>query len=71
MKNPETLTVHFSLNYDTATQAPQPVSVENNKEMALALKPIPEREGYRFAGWYKDPACTQEWLFGAKTLKRT
>ena len=35
--------------------------------MALALKPIPEREGYRFAGWYKDPACTQEWLFGAKT----
>ena len=67
MKNPETLTVHFSLNYDTATQAPQPVSVENNKEMALALKPIPEREGYRFAGWYKDPACTQEWLFGAKT----
>lgn len=67
MKNPETLTVHFNLNYDTATQAPQPVSVENNKEMALALKPIPEREGYRFAGWYKDPACTQEWLFGAKT----
>ena len=65
MKN--TLTVHFNLNYDTATQAPQPVSVENNKEMALALKPIPEREGYRFAGWYKDPACTQEWLFGAKT----
>ncbi len=67
MKNPETLTVHFNLNYDTATQAPQPVSVENNKEMALDLKPIPEREGYRFAGWYKDPACTQEWLFGAKT----
>lgn len=67
MKNPETLTVHFNLNYNTNAQAPQPVSVENNKEMALALKPIPEREGYRFAGWYKDPACTQEWLFGAKT----
>ena len=66
MKNAE-VTVQFDLNYDTREQAPQPVTVPQDKEMSLAQKPIPVREGYRFAGWYKDPACTQEWLFGAKT----
>lgn len=67
MTNAETFTVQFNLNYTTSQQAPQPISVEKDKEMALAQKPIPQREGYRFAGWYEDPACTQEWLFGAKT----
>lgn len=65
--NTTQLTVQFDLNYQTSEKAPQPVAVEYNKEMALAQKPIPERAGYRFAGWYKDPACTEEWLFGAKT----
>ena len=65
MKNAE-VTIQFDLNYDTKEQAPQPVTVPQDKEMSLAQKPIPAREGYRFAGWYKDPACTQEWLFGAK-----
>lgn len=67
MTNAETFTVQFNLNYNTDKEAPQALTVPKDKEMALALKPIPEREGYRFAGWYKDPACTQEWLFGAKT----
>ena len=61
------VTVQFNLNYHTDEKAPQALTVEKDKEMALALKPIPQREGYRFAGWYKDPGCTQEWLFGAKT----
>ena len=63
------LTVQFDLNYATNEKAPQPVSVPKDKEMALAQKPVPERAGYRFAGWYKDRECTQEWLFGAKTPK--
>lgn len=63
------LTVQFDLNYTTTEKAPQPVSVPRDKEMALAQKPVPERAGYRFAGWYKDPGCTEEWLFGAKTPK--
>ena len=68
MMNTETLlTVQFSLNYNTDEKPPQSVSVPKDKEMALAQKPIPERPGYRFAGWYKDPECTEEWLFGAKT----
>ena len=63
------VTVQFDLNYNTNVKAPQAITVEKDKEMALAQKPIPEREGYRFAGWYKDRECTQEWLFGAKTPK--
>ena len=61
MTNAETYTVLFNLNYTTNQQAPQPISVEKDKEMALAQKPIPQRDGCRFAGWYKGPACTQEW----------
>lgn len=63
------VTVQFDLNYKTNAKAPQAVTVQKGKEMPLALKPIPERKGYRFAGWYKDRECTQEWLFGAKTPK--
>ena len=66
MNNVE-VTVQFNLNYNTDQKAPEAVTVPKDKEMALAQKPIPERAGYRFAGWYKDPGCTQEWLFGAKT----
>lgn len=67
MNTDNLLQVQFNLNYNTSEPAPQPVSVPQGKEMALAQKPIPERAGYRFAGWYKDRECTQEWLFGAKT----
>lgn len=66
MNNTE-VTVRFNLNYNTDQKAPEAVTVPKDKEMALAQKPVPERAGYRFAGWYKDPGCTQEWLFGAKT----
>lgn len=27
------------------------------------IPPIPEREGYKFAGWYKDEECKDEWDF--------
>ena len=27
------------------------------------IPPTPEREGYKFAGWYKDEECTEEWDF--------
>ena len=66
MNNVE-VTVQFNLNYNTDQKAPEAVTVPKDKEMALAQKPVPERAGYRFAGWYKDPGCTEEWLFGAKT----
>ena len=27
------------------------------------IPPVPQREGYEFAGWYKEPECINEWDF--------
>lgn len=32
------------------------------------IPPEPEREGYVFGGWYKEPACINEWDFEEDTL---
>ncbi len=32
-------------------------------ELITFVPPNPEREGYTFAGWYKEPECINEWLF--------
>lgn len=33
-----------------------------------AIPPIPEREGYSFDGWYKEPNCVNMWSFEKDTL---
>lgn len=59
--------VIFDLNYEGAP-ALQEKEVTTRRIIALSDKPLPQREGYRFAGWYTDKACQpeQEWLFGIK-----
>ena len=32
------------------------------------IPPEPEREGYTFGGWYKEPECINEWDFGTDVL---
>ncbi len=32
------------------------------------IPPAPEREGYVFGGWYKEPECINEWDFETDTL---
>ena len=32
------------------------------------IPPAPEREGYIFGGWYKEPECINEWDFETDTL---
>ncbi len=58
------VTVRFNLNYKTREQAPAALTVKAGTALKLQDKPLPERPGYRFAGWYADKACTREWLFG-------
>ena len=57
--------VFFDLNYDTE-ETLAPVTVKTGCMMPLAAKPFPNREGYRFGGWYTTPDCLpeQEWRFG-------
>lgn len=61
------VTVRFNLNYKTKEKAPVALTVKQGTALRLQDKPMPVREGYRFAGWYADKACTREWLFGTKS----
>ena len=45
-------------------------SVDNYEYGSLIeiIPPIPERDGYTFDGWYKEPECINEWNFETDTL---
>ena len=60
--------VSFDLNYD-ATEKISSISVYPGMAMSMASKPIPERKGFRFGGWYTSPEChpEQEWRFGSNS----
>ena len=32
------------------------------------MPPYPQREGYEFGGWFKEPECQNIWDFGKDTL---
>lgn len=57
--------VSFNLNYKTS-ESIGPVSVEAGRMLPLSAKPLPQREGYRFGGWYTSRKCLpqEEWRFG-------
>ena len=63
----EKYVVEFDLNYDGAKTIE---STSVNKGCAIQMDDcrLPEREGYRFAGWYISKECKpeQQWLFGTK-----
>lgn len=61
--------VSFNLNTGNPADTLQSMKVEPGSVIALAEKPVPSREGYRFAGWYTSPECLpdQEWHFGEKS----
>ena len=40
-----------------------------NGELIQYIPPIPEKEGYIFAGWYKEAECINEWNFEKDTIK--
>ena len=61
--------VKFNLNYDTTEQV-EPISVKQGYVLPLDKKPLPQRDGYRFGGWYTTPECKpeQEWRFGTNSI---
>lgn len=60
--------VSFSMNIPSAPDTIQPITVQKGCILPLAKKPQPEREGYRFAGWFTSPRCqpSEAWCFGEK-----
>ena len=54
----------FMFNYENSPN--EGVFFINNFERGSVIKDVPykpEREGYQFAGWYKEPACVNAWDF--------
>ena len=37
-------------------------------QLITFIPPNPTREGYTFAGWYKEPECINEWIFNEDKL---
>ena len=66
----ETCEVKFDLNYKTTQKMPETLQAAAGHVLPLTAKPRPERDGYRFAGWYTSPQCKdgEEWLFGVKQV---
>lgn len=56
-----TYTVSFDLNYEGAVGAPMSQSVKSGYKVKEPTTPV--REGYSFAGWYKDSATTKAYAF--------
>ncbi|MBO5960494.1 MAG: InlB B-repeat-containing protein, partial [Paludibacteraceae bacterium] len=68
-KDPATYTVSFSLNGKTGT-APTNVTVVEGEKITKPT-PDPEVADYTFAGWYKEPACTNAWNFETDVVTTT
>jgi hypothetical protein len=58
--------VEFDFNYDGTTI--ESTSVKKGCAIQMGDCPQPQREGYRFAGWFTSKECKpeQQWLLGAK-----
>ncbi len=59
-------TISFELNYEGAP-APETRTVQVGDKLTKPAKD-PKREGYTFAGWYKEAICTNEWDFATDTV---
>ena len=61
-----TYTVEFDSQEGTAVES------KTVKEGSLVAKPEdPTREGFVFAGWFKEPNCVTEWKFGENTVNES
>ncbi len=68
----ETVTVRFDVNCADEI-AVDPLALKPGSAMGVDQTPLPEREGYRFTGWYTVPepeivdgVPQNEWIFGNK-----
>ena len=55
--------VTFRFNYEGSTNEGVWWIDDLDNEKIEVIPPSPEREGYEFCGWYKEPACINAWDF--------
>ena len=57
----------YTVDFDS--QGGSAVASQTIDHSGTVSKPAdPVRSGYTFAGWYKDAACTDDWVFGTDTV---
>lgn len=63
----QTVKVNFDQNYSGSSPI-EAVTLTKGECLSLENKPVPSREGYRFAGWFTDKSCSDDsrWIFGKK-----
>ena len=58
----------FTVSFDSRGGSDVPAQTQMYGE-ALTLPQPPAREGYSFAGWYKDAACMEPWNMEEDTIQ--
>ena len=60
--------VTFNLNYNHATNVRPPAAVTAASGTTIRKPGDPRREGYVFAGWFREANCVTEWVFATNTV---
>ena len=58
----------FTVTFDSKGGTDVPAQSQMYGEL-LELPEPPTREGYRFTGWYKDHACSEQWNVETETIE--
>ncbi len=58
--------VEYCLNYECDEL--YYIDYYSNNEIIEYIPPIPQRDGFTFDGWYKEPECVNEWNFNEDKL---
>lgn len=64
-----TYTVSFDKNGNSSATDTAPQTVADGEKVAEPAAPT--AEGYTFGGWYKEPECTNPWIFDTDTVNGT
>ena len=60
--------IRYDLNYDGAPNGGYYYSDDYDGGLIDFIPPEPEREGFDFAGWFRDADCTERWDFATDTV---
>lgn len=67
-KQSTTYTVSFNKNGNSSATDTAPQTVADGEKVTEPAAPTDE--GYTFGGWYKEPTCTNPWVFDTDTVDR-
>ncbi len=64
---PDTHIIKFNLNYSSTFTIPADQKLNAGEKVVAPT--VPARTGYIFNGWFRETACTSEWIFSTDTVQ--